>query len=90
MIASTTHSTAQEAGWIWDIGLQSRRGLGYVHSAAHTTPEQAYTALSQYIERTSPAINIESLSFRELKFVPGYRKTFGTETAWPSACQRVL
>lgn len=84
MIASTTHSTAQEAGWIWDIGLQSRRGLGYVHSAAHTTPEQAYTALSQYIERTSPAINIESLSFRELKFVPGYRKTF-----WDRNCVAV-
>ena len=84
MIASTTHSTAQEAGWIWDIGLQSRRGLGYVHSAAHTTPEQAYTALCQYIERTSPAVNIESLSFRELSFVPGYRKTF-----WDRNCVAV-
>jgi hypothetical protein len=75
-IASTTHSTAQEAGWIWDIGLQSRRGLGYVHSASHTTPDQAYRALCQYIEQTSPATDVAALTFRELSFVPGYRKTF--------------
>ena len=33
-IASATCATAQAAGWIWDIGLQTRRGLGYVHSQA--------------------------------------------------------
>lgn len=27
-----TTSTAQECGWIWDIGLQERRGVGYVYS----------------------------------------------------------
>ena len=27
-IASQTISTARPAGWIWDIGLQSRRGVG--------------------------------------------------------------
>ncbi|HKD23294.1 MAG TPA: tryptophan 7-halogenase, partial [Rhizomicrobium sp.] len=35
-IASYTISTAQEAGWIWDIGLQQRRGVGYVYSSRYT------------------------------------------------------
>ena len=83
-IASTTHSTAQDAGWIWDIGLQSRRGLGYVHSASHTTPDQSHEALCRYIEQTAPAIAVADLTFRELSFVPGYRKTF-----WDHNCVAV-
>ena len=31
-IPSYTISTAHEAGWTWDIGLQQRRGVGYVYS----------------------------------------------------------
>jgi tryptophan halogenase len=34
-IASQTISTAQSAGWIWDIGLPSRRGVGHVYSSRH-------------------------------------------------------
>ncbi len=48
-IACQTLSTAQEAGWIWDIGLQSRRGTGHVYSSAHTTDEAAERALRRYI-----------------------------------------
>ncbi len=32
---SHTISTAQSAGWIWDIGLPTRRGVGYVYSSRH-------------------------------------------------------
>jgi tryptophan halogenase len=31
-IACQTISTAQSAGWIWDIGLPTRRGIGHVYS----------------------------------------------------------
>ncbi len=34
-IATHTISTAQSAGWIWDIGLPTRRGIGYVYSSRH-------------------------------------------------------
>ena len=40
-IASHTISTAQDSGWIWDIGLLHRRGIGHVYSSRHTSEEQA-------------------------------------------------
>ncbi|MEI8641168.1 tryptophan 7-halogenase [Pseudoalteromonas sp. Hal099] len=32
-LASHTIATAQNAGWIWDIGLTHRRGVGHVYSS---------------------------------------------------------
>ena len=40
-IASHTISTAQSAGWIWDIGLPTRRGIGYVYSSRHISDDDA-------------------------------------------------
>ncbi|EQD65588.1 tryptophan halogenase, partial [mine drainage metagenome] len=36
---SQTIATAQDAGWIWDICLPTRRGVGYVYSSRHTSEE---------------------------------------------------
>jgi tryptophan halogenase len=36
-----TLATAHEAGWTWDIGLDSRRGVGYVFSSRHTDEARA-------------------------------------------------
>ena len=51
-IASPTLSTAQKAGWIWDIGLQSRRGTGHVYSDNHMSAEEAEFGLRRYIQKT--------------------------------------
>lgn len=51
-IACQTISTAQDAGWIWDIGLQTRRGVGHVYSSTHTTDEAAAQALMRYVLAT--------------------------------------
>ena len=48
-MASHTISTAQYAGWTWDIGLPTRRGVGYVYSSRHTTEEEATEKLLRYI-----------------------------------------
>ena len=75
-IASHTISTAQSAGWIWDIGLPTRRGIGHVYSSAHTTDEEAEHALQQYIRETGSA-NIEELgSPRKISINPGHRESF--------------
>ena len=69
-IASYTISTAQEAGWTWDIGLQQRRGIGYVFSSRYTDEGRAEEILRDYAGARS-----EGLNPRLLKFRVGYRKT---------------
>lgn len=73
-IASQTTSTAQEAGWIWDIGLPTRRGVGHVYSSAHTSDEQAERLLRAHIRATGGPEDIPAP--RKLSFEPGYRARF--------------
>jgi flavin-dependent dehydrogenase len=73
-IASQTISTAQANGWIWDIGLPTRRGVGCVYSSAHTTDEAAAAELQRYIERTGGPRNLGPP--RKITFDPGYREQF--------------
>lgn len=49
-----TVSTAQKAGWIWDINLASRRGVGHVFSTAHMSDDQAVEGLRAYLGRSWP------------------------------------
>jgi glycine/D-amino acid oxidase-like deaminating enzyme len=73
-IASHTISTAQSAGWIWDIGLPMRRGVGYVFSSDHVTVESAARELQAYVARTGGTG--AELMPRKLAFKPGYRRKF--------------
>jgi tryptophan halogenase len=73
-IASNTISTAQKAGWIWDIGLPTRRGIGHVYSSAHSTDDEAESALRAYIGNTGGDSNAGTA--RKLSINPGHRKTF--------------
>lgn len=68
-IATQTISTAQANGWTWDIGLPTRRGVGYVYSSAHTTDEAAHDVLVAHLGGAD-------VSARRLTFEPGYRRTF--------------
>lgn len=73
-IASQTTSTAQQNGWIWDIGLPSRRGIGHVYSSAHSSDDAAEAELRAYIRASGgPA---DPPPARKLSFAPGYRRQF--------------
>ena len=74
-IASQTISTAQSAGWIWDIGLTTRRGIGYTYSSAHTSDADAEQVLRDYIERT-PGLQGDAYQPRKISFMPGHREKF--------------
>lgn len=74
-IESVTLSTAQKNGWIWDIGLPTRRGVGYVYSSAYTNEDEVWGELKAYIAKKSPAETIANLKPRKLGFTPGYRTT---------------
>ena len=73
-IASQTSSTAQSAGWIWDIGLPTRRGVGHVYASAYQSDDQAEAALRAYIISTGGPSDIPTP--RKLSFQPGYRREF--------------
>jgi hypothetical protein len=73
-IVSQTTSTAQQSGWIWDIGLPTRRGIGHVYSSAHTSDEDAERALRAYVASTGGPSDPPPP--RKLTFEPGYRARF--------------
>ena len=72
-IACQTVSTAQPNGWIWDIGLQSRRGIGHVYSSSHATDEAAEQDLLHYVANAGGGVQDPAKLVR-IKFNPGYRK----------------
>lgn len=75
VIASQTISTAQKAGWVWDIGLTTRRGIGYTYSSAHTTDEEAHKTLKQYVDHQT-GVDKSLLEPRKISFKPGHRQEF--------------
>ena len=74
-IASTTLATAQASGWIWDIGLPTRRGVGYAYSSRYASKEQAEQTLYEYLYTKSAEKPVD-ISLRHLSFEPGYREKF--------------
>lgn len=75
-IASVTHATAQTNGWIWDIGLPSRKGVGHVYASEFTSEEAATEQLQRYIAQSLGQQKADSLSIRKIQYEPGYREKF--------------
>ncbi|MBW8733271.1 MAG: tryptophan 7-halogenase [Asticcacaulis sp.] len=75
-IESYTVSTAHEAGWTWDIGLDTRRGVGYVYSSRHTSDDAAEATLRRYVGDAA-----KDVSARLIRFNAGYR-----EDQWKNNC----
>ncbi|MGZ3655480.1 MAG: tryptophan halogenase family protein [Bdellovibrionota bacterium] len=71
-----TSAIAQDAGWIWDIPLQSRIGSGYVYSSRHSDQAAAEKALLTYHRQDR-----ESAQLRNLKLRVGY-----FPQAWTKNC----
>jgi len=71
-----TLSTALSAGWVWDIPLQNRRGVGYVHSSAHISEEEAEREIRAY-----EGAHAKNLATRIVNFKVGMR-----EKAWYRNC----
>ena len=78
-MASHTISTAQPAGWIWDIGLPTRRGTGYVYSTRHSTDDAAHDTLMRYLGPQHAHLTPRKISIRG-----GHRETF-----WKNNCVAV-
>lgn len=83
-IASTTLATAQGSGWIWDIALPFRRGVGHVYSSDHASDEEAESDLRDYLARTADPAVARDCRLRQIKFSPGHR-----EKLWHRNCVAV-
>ncbi len=83
-IASTTIASAQKAGWIWDIHLASRRGVGHVYASEFMSHDQAEYLLRDYIARDFGVDAVKRLEARHLKINPGHRAKF-----WHKNCVAV-
>lgn len=78
-MSSNTIKTARSAGWIWDIALATRRGIGHTFSSRYITDEQAEQDLRRYIGPTHQDLKVNKIRIR-----PGYRETF-----WKNNCVAV-
>ena len=63
-IASATISTAGRAGWIWDIGLTTRRGTGHVYSSRFTSDDEALADLAAYAGRPLAETEVRKIPIR--------------------------
>ncbi|GAA3902663.1 tryptophan 7-halogenase [Sphingomonas limnosediminicola] len=81
-IASQTVSTAHRSGWIWDIALPGRRGIGCVYSSKFLVDSEAEQILDDYIASALP--DADPVQPRRLVFPTGHRTEF-----WKSNCVAV-
>ncbi|MDJ0710708.1 MAG: tryptophan 7-halogenase [Woeseiaceae bacterium] len=75
-IRSCTLSTARSSGWIWDIGLPTRRGTGHVYSSAHISDDEAAAQLLRYIEEIAGTRAATRVQPRKIAYRPGHRQEF--------------
>ena len=75
-VASQTNATAHEAGWLWDIALPSRRGIGCVYSSRHLSDDRAAQILADYVGTHVPGVDPAGLKPRKLAFATGHRDRF--------------
>jgi tryptophan halogenase len=78
-VASQTVSTAHAAGWLWDIGLPGRRGIGCVYASRFMDDDAAEAELRSYIARILP--DAPEVPIRRLTFPTGHRARF-----WQGNC----
>ncbi len=78
-LATHTIATGQNAGWIWDIGLPSRRGVGHVYSSKYLSDDEAANNLAKYV-----GVQPGELEPRKIGFNSGHRAKF-----WHKNCVAV-
>jgi tryptophan halogenase len=76
VIPPYTVATAHKAGWIWDIALTERRGVGFVYSTRHMSDEEAKEKLNNYLGG-----KLNELTPRVIPMKVGYR-----EVLWEKNC----
>lgn len=76
-LLNVTDCRAYNNGWIWNIPLWNRLGMGYVFSSDFITPDNAQKEFIEYLKIHRPNRDVENLDFNLVNIRHGYR-----EKAW--------
>ncbi|MES2581639.1 MAG: tryptophan halogenase family protein [Pseudomonadota bacterium] len=71
-----TLAKAHSCGWLWDIPLTNRRGVGFVYSSAHMDESAAVQGLAKHLQ-----CDAETLNPRKIPMRMGYREKFWCKNA---------
>ena len=69
-----TRAIARDAGWQWDINLQTRRGLGYVYSSAFLSDDEAEAQLRAFEGPHTKNIPVNRIKFASTKRHVSWKK----------------
>lgn len=75
-IAAQTVGTAHQAGWLWDIALPTRRGIGCVYASKYLSDDAAECILREYVKTKVAGAESDGLTVRRLTFKTGHRAKF--------------
>lgn len=75
-IAAQTVATAHAAGWVWDIALPTRRGIGCVYASRFMDDDAAQGVVRRYVSANVPGTDAAALQPRRLSFRTGHRSRF--------------
>lgn len=70
-ISPFTLAQAHGNGWIWDIPLTTRRGVGFVYSSDFISVDQAHSEFAKYL-----GVNEDTFEPRKLAMKIGFREKF--------------
>lgn len=74
-----TVATGQKAGWMWDIGLTNRRGIGHTYSSKFISDDEAEQILRDYVGPQARDLPVKRFAFES-----GHRQQF-----WKNNCVAV-
>lgn len=75
-VQSQTIGIAHRGGWIWDIGLPTRRGVGCVYSSRFLDDRAAEDELRGYVGRIAGEDQARTIAPRSIGFRSGHRTEF--------------
>ena len=70
-ITNSTNCTAIENGWVWDVPLWERSGVGYVYSSGFATKGEAEHQIYDYLIKTRGKERADKASFNHVPFRNG-------------------
>ena len=70
-VVNSTNCTAIENGWVWDVPLWERSGVGYVYSDLFASKGEAEEQFYAYLARTRGKERADQASFKHIKFKNG-------------------